>query len=186
METILSVDIETIGHLPGVNPMITLATVAYDEYGNMLDIFSMNLNRHGYINNPDTLEWWDKFPDEFELATQNPYDIQEVMQLWKDFVNQYSDIVLMGYNSHYDISFINHYVRTFLPDWTDIRLSCIELRDIITQYHGFERKYSKKRHWPSEWTDDLEYQGTRHLAIFDCIEQAHVYFKFRNTSNINS
>lgn len=73
---------------------------------------------------------------------------------------------------------------TMSQEWQCICVLLIYFLIIRKLYHGFERKYSKKRYWPTEWTADLEYQGVRHLAIFDCIEQAHVYFKFRNTNNI--
>ncbi len=182
MMVTISIDFETLGHNPAVNPAIALGAAAYDQSGTLLDTFNQNIVPYGETNT-DTMEWWENFPEAYATVTQNQRPVESVMCNFQDYVMNHSllnDIVLLAYNASYDMSFLTHLVYTHTPDWKRPPLYCIELRDVITQNVTFNRKKSAKRYWPSYLTKDFLFDGSlAHTPLYDAMLQAHVYFVVR-------
>lgn len=83
-EFYISMDAETLGGNPYVNPMINLGCVAFAADGTELGRFTVNLDgspEHGFQADPDTLEWFrTKNAEAWAVITKDPMSPLEGMQ----------------------------------------------------------------------------------------------------------
>lgn len=183
MTVTISIDFETLGHNPSVNPAVALGCAAYTSDGYLVNTFNRNIQEYG-VADRDTMKWWMGHQEAYEAIRVNQQPIDAVMRDFQDFVMGHSamnDVVFLAYNSHYDMAFLTYLVYTHRPTWKRPPLYCIELRDVITQNVTFDRRLSAKRHWHPSLTEGFEpaYGNLAHTPVYDAMLQAHVYFKIR-------
>lgn len=85
--TFVVTDIETDGHSPLRNSMLSFASVAVGYDGAVLGEFEAQLDRRPDRQpDPVTMEWWKGFPDAYAASRVNPEPPKEVMENFADWV----------------------------------------------------------------------------------------------------
>lgn len=85
--TFVVTDVETDGHSPLRNSMLSFASVAVDYEGNELGTFEANLvPRADRTTDPRTMEWWQTQPEAWEAATTDPEKPEDVMPSYADWI----------------------------------------------------------------------------------------------------
>ncbi|HEY4201392.1 MAG TPA: 3'-5' exoribonuclease [Devosiaceae bacterium] len=85
--TFVVTDIETDGHSPLRNSMLSFASVAMDYDGTVLGEFEANLTpRPDRHQDPRTMAWWETQPEAWVAATTDPQPPEKVMARYADWV----------------------------------------------------------------------------------------------------
>ena len=85
--TFIVTDIETDGHSPLRNSMLSFASVAVGYDGTIHGEFEAVLKpRADHQPDPRTMEWWQGFPEAYEAATSNPQPPEAEMLRFADWV----------------------------------------------------------------------------------------------------
>lgn len=83
----LVTDIESNGPDPGLNSMLSLASVAVTQDGVILDEFSVNLMElPGSKPDPATMDWWRGHSEAYAAATAAPDSAHNAMASWVRWV----------------------------------------------------------------------------------------------------
>lgn len=113
--TFVVTDIETDGHSPLRNSMISFASVAVDYAGTVHGEFEANLTpRTDRAPDPRTSEWWATQPDALAAATENPEPPGVVMPRFADWVDSLPGWkVFAAAPIMFDGPFMDHYLDTY-------------------------------------------------------------------------
>jgi len=113
--TFVVTDIETDGHSPLRNSMLSFASVAvsYDgaRHGEFESVLARRPDRQ-----PDerTMEWWKGFPEAYAAATENPQDPKAEMERFADWVEALPGWkVFCAAPIMFDGPWMDHYLDTF-------------------------------------------------------------------------
>ncbi len=165
-EVFISVDCESNGKCPGKNSMLSLGAVACDRDGHFLGQFYRTLVPViGSVEDPETMEWWKKFPEAYAAATKDPEEIFEVMKDFKAWIDQ-----LPGYKktmvarpSGFDFSMVYWYFHTFLGE-CPFKYHCLDVQSYAAA--TLKRAYHEagKINWPFAWTSKYPHN---HNALSD-------------------
>lgn len=108
-------DIETDGHSPLRNSMLSFASVAVDYEGNRYGEFEAVLARRA-DRQPDarTMEWWKGFPEAYAQATANPKDPATEMRRFADWVEALpGNKAFCAAPIMFDGPWLDHYLDSF-------------------------------------------------------------------------
>ncbi|HEY8593641.1 MAG TPA: 3'-5' exoribonuclease [Devosiaceae bacterium] len=113
--TFVVTDIETDGHSPLRNSMISFASVAVGYDGVVIGEFEANLlPRADRVPDPRTAEWWRTQPEAWAAATANPEPAETVMPRFADWVEALpGQKVFAAAPIMFDGPFIDHYLDTY-------------------------------------------------------------------------
>lgn len=181
----VSVDGEFTGPIPGLYSMISLGTVAYDSEGNELSRFKVNMRElPGATHDPITkAEFWDKHPEAWKLATENPIDPGEAMHQFDNWLSKLPGRPkLIGWPLPVDFMFVYWYYVNFMGktppfgyDGIDIKTYAMAKMDCETmsgKSNGTSRKAVQELLGIP--TDDFS-----HDPVDDAAQQAKLYFGLR-------
>ena len=114
-DTFVVTDIETDGHSPLRNSMISFASVAVDYDGTVHGTFEANLTpRADREPDPRTTEWWRTQPEAFAAATESPEPPEDVMPHFASWVESLPGWkVFAAAPLMFDGPFIDHYLDTY-------------------------------------------------------------------------
>ena len=113
--TFIVTDIETDGHSPLRNSMLSFASVAVTYDGTVHGEFeSVLARRPDRQPDPRTMEWWQGFPEAYAAATENPQDPQAEMLRFADWVESIvGNKVFCAAPVMFDGPWMDHYLDTF-------------------------------------------------------------------------
>ncbi len=113
--TFIVTDIETDGHSPLRNSMLSFASVAVTYDGTVHGEFeSVLARRPDRQPDPRTMEWWQGFPEAYAAATQNPQDPRAEMLRYADWLEAIaSNKVFCAAPIMFDGPWMDHYLDTF-------------------------------------------------------------------------
>ena len=109
-------DIEADGPVPGESSMLSFATIAVGEAGDMLGEFEAVLaSLPGAAPDPGTIAWFETQPEAYAAARRDPVEPAVVMRRFEAFVHGQAGVaVFAAHPLHFDASWIDHYMRRFL------------------------------------------------------------------------
>ncbi len=113
--TFVVTDIETDGHSPLRNSMLSFASVAMTYDGAVLGEFESVLERRD-DRSPDaaTSKWWEGFPEAYRAATTNPKPVKSEMLRYADWVESLPhDKVFCAAPIMFDGPWMDHYLDSF-------------------------------------------------------------------------
>ena len=115
-EILVSVDGEFTGPIPEPYSMISLGAVAYDQKGEELSRFKVNLEElPGGSRHPIQVAWWATQPEAWKAATENPMKPREAMLCFDAWLNTLPGRPkLMGWPLSVDFMFVYWYYWYFL------------------------------------------------------------------------
>ncbi len=113
--TFIVTDIETDGHSPLRNSMLSFASVAVTYDGTIHGEFESVLERRPDRSpDPKTTEWWQGFPDAYKAATTNPIPAETEMLRYADWVETLpNDKVFCAAPIMFDGPWMDHYLDRF-------------------------------------------------------------------------
>ena len=180
--TYFSVDIETGGTIAGLHPLLSIGVVAYDEELQEIGTFYVNIDstQTGFTFLESTMEWWKRFPAQWEQATQNPVQPVEAMTKLVRFVEsccwygadgEYiprAIPVFVAKPVKFDIPFIALYLEKYIGKGDLIR-STIDLRSLIMGVYSLD--YSDSH--PNS-IDGLKEIGTKNKNAHNALDDARM------------
>lgn len=178
-EIYVSIDVETDGPIPGLNSMLSLGAVAFDETGKEISRFSDNLKAHeGAKPNPETMVWWASQPEAWKEATANPRDPAQVMQEFSRWLLRLPGRpVAVAYPAGFDFTFVYWYLVAYTGK-SPFGFQVIDIKTLAFSKLGFGFKETAKRNMPKEW-----FKGCgkhTHKAVDDAAEQGRLFFNIRD------
>ena len=113
--TYFSIDVETDGPCPGLHSMLSLGCVAFDEQGNNLDTYYVNLDLlPEATQDPKTMEFWaqhQKYYDQTRVWCQSP---EEGMPHFSEWVSSFpGSPVAVCMPSGFDFTWVYYYLMRF-------------------------------------------------------------------------
>lgn len=170
-EIYVSTDIETDGPCPGLNSMLSFASVAFARDGKFLGSFTANLfPLQDARADVKTTEWWMKQPEAWKAVTQNQQYAEAALPAYKDWVLALpGKPVFVAYPAGFDFTFIYYYLKRF-ADAQPFGFSAIDMKTYAMAKLGTRYTDSTKRNWPKNWfSPDKKHT---HVALDDALEQA--------------
>lgn len=184
-EILVSVDGEFTGPIPGSYSMISLGAVAYDPGGEEISRFKVNmLELSGAGRDPVTRrEFWDKYPEAWTLATQNPIDPKEAMHQFDDWLSKLPGRPkLMGWPLPVDFMFIYWYYVKFMDKVPPFGYDGIDIKSYAMAKMGCKTLSGKPDGVSRRAVQDffgIPTDNFSHDPLDDAIKQAELYFCLR-------
>ena len=178
-EVFVSTDIETDGFVPGVNSMLSFGSAAFDDDGRLIDTFEANLELlpEGE-QNPVTMQWWQGFPEAWEMTRRDPRSPTEVMPAYVRWLESLpGKPAFVGYPATFDFPFIAWYLARFAGE-NPFGFAAIDIKTYAMavlrrrQFHA-----SSKQTLPARWFEPG--LAHTHVALDDAIEQGYLFMNMR-------
>lgn len=178
-ETYVSIDIETDGLGPGVHSMLQLGAVAFRPDGETMDEFTANLKPLPELSQlPSTMEFWQKFPEQYKAVTANPGEpgiVMDSFDRWARHLPAHRwGPVAVAYPADFDLAFVNHYLWRFCGG-SPFCHGAIDIKTVAMLVRREPYRDARKSTWPERWLSP-EQSGTAHLALDDARDQGRQFF----------
>ncbi len=117
-ETLISIDVEADGRIPGVYSMRSLGAAAFEIRKSvpcLIATFSENLlPLEGATEHPETMAWWKTQPEAWVACTKNAQPTQETMERFDAWLRSFRHPpFLAGYPAPWDFMFVYWYMARF-------------------------------------------------------------------------
>jgi hypothetical protein len=176
-ETYFVTDIETDGPIPGPHSMLSFASAAYSDAGELLATFSINLEcLEGAKGHHKTMKWWATEPQAWAAcrADLQPADVamKQYVQWIQSICKKDTSPVFVGYPAGFDFTFIFWYLIRFTGD-SPFSWSALDMKTMAMSLTDLPYKQAIKPRLPKEWLPpDLPHT---HIALDDALEQGAIF-----------
>jgi hypothetical protein len=169
----VSTDIETDGWQIHENSILSIGSAAFFEDKTLINTFSVNLETlPKRIANPETVEWWGKYPDAWEKCRKNCVAPEKGMREYLAWLKSLPGrIIFVGYPIAFDFTFVNEYLLRFTGE-NPFGFAVIDMRSYMMGLRGKSFRESGNNYWPKRWFEGHEHT---HIALEDAIEQGIVF-----------
>lgn len=174
-DVFVSTDIEADGPVPGLNSMLSLGSVVYDEHGELLSTFSINLETLPEAKpDPTTSAWWQERPEAWEQARKEAQPPQSAMTAYREWLRGLEGRpICVAWPASFDFAFVNYYLLRFTGE-APFGHAALDLKSYamaLTARESFSR--TSKERLPDEWfTPGLRHS---HVALDDALEQGALF-----------
>ncbi len=176
-------DIEADGPLPGINSMISFASIALDSTGKILGEFEANLLPFpGAKQDKDTMDFWTKNPEAWKATQINQLDPKVAMEQYNAWIcsfKKYGNPVFVGQPVCFDFMFIYFYLM-FFGFGKPFSHSGLDVKTLGMVAMKCDYRNATKRNMPRKWFDPN--QKHTHKAIDDAREQAYLFIEIYNVA----
>lgn len=169
-------DIEADGPCPGVNSMLSLGAVAYDEVGERMSTkFYATLDPlPGASQDPGTLKWWASQQEAWKMATQGTAAPSKVMHNFVRWVESLGRRrVFVAYPASFDFTWVYWYCHRFTGRSPFGFSSVLDMKALAAFLLNCNIHEIDKRGMPERWTRNLPKHT--HIAIDDAEEQGEIF-----------
>lgn len=172
-EIYVSTDIETDGSIPGANSMLSFASAAFLQDKTLVDTFTANLETlPGANSDPDTMAWWSKNPDAWNLARKDLQSPKNAMEQYLAWIKTLpGKPVFVGYPAGFDFLFVYWYLIYFTGE-SPFSFSALDIKSYAMAVLKTEFKKTVKGKMPRRWFEQLPHT---HVALDDAIEQGVLF-----------
>lgn len=180
-ELYISTDVETNGPIPGINSMLSLASVAMDDNGNEISMFEINLKEiEGTVASKNTMEWWATNEAAYKETRHNIVDPEIAIAQYYDWLIKLKKdykIIFLAYPVAFDFMWCYWYLMRFKGE-SPFGHNGIDIRSYAMAM--FKKPYveSGKNIYPEEWFDGLT---LTHKAIDDARMQGHMFINMKKS-----
>ncbi|HSI34632.1 MAG TPA: hypothetical protein VK986_13670 [Tepidisphaeraceae bacterium] len=173
-EIYVSTDCETDGPIPGPHSMLSVASAAITEAGDVVATFSANLETlPGASGDPQTMAWWGENPAAWAACRtdlRTPADAMREYAAWLDGLP--GKPVFVAYPAGFDFTFVYWYLIRFAGR-SPFSHSALDIKTLAMAALGCEYRDATKRNMPQEWfPPDAPHT---HVALDDAIEQGKLF-----------
>lgn len=180
-EIYISTDVESDGPLPGPNSMLSFASVALTDAGDVMSTFERNLELL-----PDatpclgTMDWWQKQPEAWAACRENPMPVEQAMHEYVAWVTELPGTpVFVAYPAGYDFMFMYWYMIKFAGS-SPFSFSALDMKTFAMCLLKRDFRKTTKGAFPKRWFDN-RFKHT-HKAIDDAMEQGLMFINMLNDS----
>lgn len=182
-ELYVSTDIECDGPCPGLNSMLSIASVVLDPRRGsgreaIIETFSANLDLlPGAKGDPETMEWW-SHPDRRVAWEAHRRDVESPEVAMKRYAKWLGQLpgapIFVGYPSGFDFTFVYYYLHRFARTNPFVR-NAIDIETYAMAMLGCDYLQAAERNWPERWFD-RSLRAT-HVALDDAIQQGVCFLR---------
>lgn len=164
MDVIIHVDIETLGRVGGLNPMIAIGAAAYQgdvEISHFNESITWEEGELGLKVDSETLKWWEQFPEQLESILKSGRPANTVVSEFVDWCIKLPGErkVFAAWPSVFDIGFLRWYVNTFRPDVLHMDLfnyfHTMDIRSYMAVYFGVPYSEASRKLVPESWVKNM-------------------------------
>ncbi len=174
---------EADGPVPGLHSMLSFGAAAV-RGEEIVGTFTRNLFLTGTKTDPDTMDFWAKFPDAYKATRtdiMHPEFAFYQLCSWVKQLKTADEIpVFVAFPAGFDFSLMYYYGMTYARrDWWDtFGFQALDIKTRAADVMNKMYNYSGKKYWPKEW----KVKGTHtHIALNDAIEQAKQFIKINKS-----
>lgn len=180
-EIYISTDVETDGPCPGLNSMLSLGAVAFNNKGEELSSFYANLQLLPEASpNLDTMAFWTKNQTAYNATRMSMQEPEAVMMNYYSWCNNFAEkkpIVFVAFPAGFDFTWAYWYLHRFVGD-SPFFHAALDIRTYaMALYHqGYSRtskKYLPKQMFPAHMPHS-------HNALLDAREQGLLFINLLN------
>lgn len=179
---IISTDVETLGRVPGLNPLLSIgaAAVKFDE--TVVSEFEANLEiLPGYQVDPDTAAWWAD-PEKREAWKRTREAAMPVemafagFKTWLEGLKNDYELEFLAKPAAFDIGWLQHYCAVATGAMLIEKWRSWDLHSLAAVFTGKPVTEVYVDDMPEFLWKDLkeQYRGTKHVGIDDAIYQGKV------------
>lgn len=174
-DTIISIDLETTGLVPGVHSILSLGAVSYIDRKEHSS-FYQKIDEALFYRDPAAMKFWEKHPDQYLEARKDPKDPFIVMGDFSKWVEKQPKPRILAANpAAADAGFLWYYLHTFCESGTIEKLfgrqRVLDIRSILSVVLNKDYSKSDRDAIPDSWSDGFK---INHVAIDDAREQGAV------------
>lgn len=186
-EMYFSVDVEANGPVPGIYSMLSIGVVALhpDTLAEVGHFYRRLKQLPGAMEDPATMSWWTRFPDQYIEATSEQRDQGEVMrdlERWlQRGVESFLDDdgtppkpIFVAYPATFDFSFYSYYAHRFVGSAV-LGFSGLDMSSLAMGLRGGCYDEQVRRNWPAAWVTEQERNEAAHHALLDARQQANIF-----------
>lgn len=183
-EIYVSVDIEATGPIPGPYSMLSLGAAAFIPGGQSdrtpIDTFEVNFAELPDATwHPNTLEWWQEFPDALAYSTRSPVDPEEAMLRFMTWVQSLPGKPVLVVYPTWDYLWVHWYFIRFLGN-NPFGIASLDIKSLAYRRVQPPRKgpnpsfhATSKKNMPKKWFEgDIPHT---HKAVEDAIGQGVIF-----------
>jgi len=175
-EVYVSTDIEADGPVPGLYSMLSFASVAFTAEHEKVGTFEANLELlPSAAQHPETMEWWQSFPEAWAAHRVNTEDPASAMQRYAEWLNSLPGApVFVAYPACVDFMFVYWYMHRFVGS-SPFGFVALDLKTLAMAALDMPFHWIRKQNMPENWFP----QGLTHShhAIDDATLQGEMFFK---------
>ena len=181
-EIFVSIDIETDGPCPGLNSMLSIGAVAYDQWENQVGVWYSTLAPLTDCNpDAETMAWWATQPAawaEVSVSRNRPRETIADFGYWCEALRGKPTVV--AWPAVFDFAFTSYYLHRF----TGRNPLGYDALDIRSYASGIARCPGYHDELPEteirKMAGDIDITGLRpHHALDDAIEQGRLFLGLR-------
>lgn len=172
-EIYISTDVETDGPIPGPNSMLNFASAAYTSDGDLIGTFTANLETlPGASSHPQTMEFWSRHPDTWNVIRINPQPPAEVMPRYAAWLESLpGKLVFVAYPIAFDFMFVYWYLMRFHGE-CPFGYNGIDIRTYAMALLKKDYRDASKSEMPRRWRSKRKHT---HNSLDDAIEQGEIF-----------
>jgi DNA polymerase III alpha subunit (gram-positive type) len=175
-DVIISFDVETYGHIPGLHSMASLGAVAYHNWKEVGSFYAVLQELKHSSRDEDTMKsFWAKQPKAWQEIQRNqepPRQVMEKFYTWcTSLPGTAKNRVFAANPAIFDMPFLNFYAYKFLGDRREhmsYRMRCLDIRSYWGAYSGLDYSNAERFKMPQQWFEGLP---NNHIAIDDARNQ---------------
>lgn len=179
-ELYVSLDIETNGPCPGLNSMLSIGAAAFTiTSGTPVDTFYRKMfpmQGIEYMENSDTMKWWDTQPEAWEEVNREQVSPAEAMHdfgFWLDGIQKghHAKLVAAAWPAAFDFGYVNYYLHQFYGD-NPLGFACLDIRSYANGLFNTAGYYERISEGDLYKKYELDITGLRpHVAVDDAVKQ---------------
>lgn len=176
-DTIISIDFETFGGIPGVHSAVSIGAVAFHAGKEVSSFYAKMKELPWAKRDADTMEWWKGQPDAWEEINKGQEEPQDVMNNFYQWAIKLPGTpktrVFAANPNSYDSGFLIFYCYKFLGNLSQeisYRLRVLDVRTYFAAIAGLDYSKAERYKMPTEWTENLV---INHRAVDDARQQGH-------------
>jgi hypothetical protein len=172
-EVYVSTDVEADGPIPGPHSMLSFASAAFLDDGELVGTYSANLETlDGASGHPDTMRWWLSQPDAWAACRQDPRPAATVLP---EYVSWLTGLpgrpVFVAYPAGFDFTFVYWYLHRFTGG-SPFSHAALDVKTFAMAVLGTKFRDTAKRIMPRRWFTDRPHT---HVALDDALEQGELF-----------
>lgn len=177
-EIYISTDVESDGPIPGVNSMLSFASVALTTAGDVISTFEVNLELlEGAVQDDDTMAWWSGQTEAWKYCRENLQPIEKAMQDYLLWVEELPGTpVFVAYPAGYDFMFMYWYMMRFVKK-SPFSFSALDIKTYASAVLRIDFRKTTKDRFKKEWFDK-RFQHS-HKTLDDAMEQGLLFINMR-------
>jgi len=172
-EIFVSTDIEADGPIPGEFSMLSFGSAAFTADKKLISTYSANLKTlPGAGQDPETMKWWKKFPESWEVCRKDQRSPEEVMPEYVQWLKSLpGEPVFVAYPAVFDFSYVYWYLIKFAGE-SPFLYFALDIKSYAMAVLKKDFRTLTKSVMPQSWFDSRE---PTHVALEDALQQGALF-----------